>query len=306
MSQAHYTYLYILLIFLPKGLSQLVKTQRVVTVTLGETAHFSCMLLQPKDVLQVTWQKETSGGIENVATYNKRFGPVVNLPFQGKVAFQDEGLKNCSVIIRRVTREDESCYRCLFNAYPDGAISGRTCLQVIELYGPKVTQSNDTHNSSEFTLSCSATGRPAPIVVWDIRNHLALDYSPMVNITHPNGTVTVTISSTVAVPSLPDHSTVFGCVVSSGSVNQAVYMEIPGQHKVVDSGWIHGKGQHKVVDSVWIYGKGISDFAGMTLVGVIITVCGIVCWFKQRHPKSRENKIEHNTMRLKSEGFSPH
>ncbi|KAL1022023.1 hypothetical protein UPYG_G00021220 [Umbra pygmaea] len=71
-----------------------------------------------------------------------------------------------------------------------------------------------------------------------------------------------------------------GCVVSSGSVIQAVYMEIPGQHKVVDSGWI--------------YGKGISGGAGMTILGVIITVCGIVCWFKHKHRKSREKRTQHD------------
>eukprot|EP00063_Salmo_salar_P029885 XP_014004720.1 PREDICTED: OX-2 membrane glycoprotein-like [Salmo salar] len=124
------SYLTLLLLFLPEGLSQLVRTQQVVTATLGEDAHFSCRLMKPKNVLQVTWQKVTPGATENVATYNKRFGPVVNPPFQRKVEFEDEGLQNYSIVIRGVSRGDESCYKCLFNAYPEGAISGRTCLQI--------------------------------------------------------------------------------------------------------------------------------------------------------------------------------
>uniref|UniRef100_A0A674BR46 Immunoglobulin V-set domain-containing protein n=1 Tax=Salmo trutta TaxID=8032 RepID=A0A674BR46_SALTR len=64
--------------------------------------------------------------MENVATYNKRFGPVVNPPFQRN--FEDEGLQNCSIVIRGVSRGDKSCYKCLFNTFPDGPISGRTCL----------------------------------------------------------------------------------------------------------------------------------------------------------------------------------
>ncbi|XP_038843184.1 OX-2 membrane glycoprotein-like, partial [Salvelinus namaycush] len=112
------------------GFSQLVRTQHVVTATLGEDAHFSCRLMKPKDELQVSWQKVTPGEIDNVATYNKRFGPIVNPPFQRNVEFEDEGLQNCTIVIRGVSRGDESCYKCLFNAYPDGAISGRSCEQL--------------------------------------------------------------------------------------------------------------------------------------------------------------------------------
>uniref|UniRef100_A0A4W5PBX4 Immunoglobulin V-set domain-containing protein n=1 Tax=Hucho hucho TaxID=62062 RepID=A0A4W5PBX4_9TELE len=88
-----------------------------------------CSLMKPEDVRQVTWQKETTRANENVATYSKR-GPYVNLPFQGKVEFEDEGLQNCSIVIRGVSRGDESCYKCLFNTFPDGPIRGRTCLHV--------------------------------------------------------------------------------------------------------------------------------------------------------------------------------
>ncbi|CAB1327508.1 unnamed protein product, partial [Coregonus sp. 'balchen'] len=227
------------------GFSQLVRTQQVVTATLGEDAHFSCRLMRPKDVLQVTWQKVTPGAIENVATYNKRFGPVVNPPFKGKVEFEDEGLQNCSIIIRGVSRGDESCYKCLFNAYPDGAISGRTCLRVNELYGPSllITQTNNSHT----TLSCSATGRPAPIVTWE--DSEILENFTIANVTHPNGTVTVTITATVAAFSLPDKDTMVRCVVSSGGAIKQRSMVIPardqasfaGQSQVSDDDWISGK-----------------------------------------------------------------
>uniref|UniRef100_A0A8C7KDR0 Uncharacterized protein n=1 Tax=Oncorhynchus kisutch TaxID=8019 RepID=A0A8C7KDR0_ONCKI len=68
------------------GLSHLVRTQQVVTATLGEDA-------------------------------------VLNY----------EGLQNCSIVIRGVSRGDESCYKCLFNTFPDGPISVRTCLHVNDL-----------------------------------------------------------------------------------------------------------------------------------------------------------------------------
>ncbi|XP_045569805.1 OX-2 membrane glycoprotein-like [Salmo salar] len=182
--------------------------------------------MTPKDVRQVTWQKVTTGANENVATYSKR-GSNVNPPFQGKVEFEDEGLQNCSIVIRGVSRGDESCYKCLFNTFPEGPISGRTCLHVNELYGPSllITQTNNSHT----TLSCSATGRPVPIVTWD--NIEILENSTMINVTHLNGTVTVTITSTLAAFSLPDKDTRVGCVVSlfSGGVTKNVSMVIPAR-----------------------------------------------------------------------------
>eukprot|EP00063_Salmo_salar_P068474 XP_014043309.1 PREDICTED: OX-2 membrane glycoprotein-like [Salmo salar] len=181
--------------------------------------------MTPKDVWAVTWQKVTTETNENVATYSKR-GSNVNPPFQGKVEFEDEGLQNCSIVIRGVSRGDESCYKCLFNTFPDGPISGRTCLQVNELYGPSllITQTNNSHT----TLSCSATGRPVPIVTWD---DMMIEHSTMVNVTHLNGTVTVTITFTLAAFSLPDKDTRVGCVVSlfSGGVTKNVSMVIPAR-----------------------------------------------------------------------------
>ncbi|XP_071186737.1 OX-2 membrane glycoprotein-like isoform X3 [Salvelinus alpinus] len=105
----------------------------------------------------------------------------VNPPFQRNVEFEDEGLQNCSIVNRGVSRGDESCYKCLFNTYPDGPISGRTCLHINELYGPSllITQTNNSHTA----LSCSATGRPVPIVTWD---HIMIEHSTTVDVTHPN------------------------------------------------------------------------------------------------------------------------
>ncbi|KAK6325657.1 hypothetical protein J4Q44_G00049990 [Coregonus suidteri] len=106
------------------GLSQSVRTQQVVTATLGEDAVLNCELMKPKDKRQ----KATAGANVNVATHSKRWGPVVNPPYKDKVEFEDEELQTCAIFIRGVSRGDECCFKCLFNAYRDGAISGRTCL----------------------------------------------------------------------------------------------------------------------------------------------------------------------------------
>lgn len=101
------------------------------------------------------------------------------------------------------------------------------CCGPIELYGPSllITQTNNSHT----TLSCSATGRPVPIVTWD--NTEILENSTMINVTHLNGTVTVIITFTLAAFSLPDKDTRVVCVVSlfSGGVTKNVSMVIPAR-----------------------------------------------------------------------------
>uniref|UniRef100_I3JHN6 Ig-like domain-containing protein n=1 Tax=Oreochromis niloticus TaxID=8128 RepID=I3JHN6_ORENI len=120
--------------FFVTGAAAVIQTQQTVLAAVGEDAEFSCQLLETKVVLQVTWQKISAGGETNVATYNKYFGQRVNDGFNDKVEFKYTGLQNCSIVIRNVTEQDEGCYRCLFNTYPEGAFIGRTCLQ-ISVYG---------------------------------------------------------------------------------------------------------------------------------------------------------------------------
>ncbi|XP_078022094.1 OX-2 membrane glycoprotein-like isoform X2 [Epinephelus lanceolatus] len=113
-----------------KGLAAVVETQQTVMAAVGEEALLNCQLMQPKDVLQVTWQKILPDKEQNVATYTEYFGEKVNRDFRDKVEFKYAGLQNSSIVIRRVTEEDEGCYHCLFNTYPDGALTGSTCLQL--------------------------------------------------------------------------------------------------------------------------------------------------------------------------------
>ncbi|XP_049919328.1 OX-2 membrane glycoprotein-like isoform X2 [Epinephelus moara] len=119
-----------LLGFLQKGLAAVIETQQTVMAAVGEEALLTCQLMQPKDVVQVTWQKVLPEGVKNIATYTEYFGQRVNPDFRDKVEFKYAGLQNSSIVIKRVTEEDEGCYYCLFNTYPDGALTGSTCLQL--------------------------------------------------------------------------------------------------------------------------------------------------------------------------------
>ncbi|KAG7236427.1 hypothetical protein INR49_000785, partial [Caranx melampygus] len=120
----------------PKGQTAVVQTQQTVEAAVGEDARLSCHLLQPKDVHQVTWQKVLPEGKKILATYSKRFGSRVSPDLKDKVEVKDAGLQNCSIVIRDVSEQDGGCYLCLFNSFPDGALTGKTCLQLYELHEP--------------------------------------------------------------------------------------------------------------------------------------------------------------------------
>nr|XP_020456326.1 uncharacterized protein LOC109960513 [Monopterus albus] len=111
-----------------QGVTAVIQTQQTVLAAVGEEASLNCQLLETKDVVQVTWQK-ISPEKKNLATYSKYSGQWVN---SDKIEFKETGLQSSAIIVRNVTQQDEGCYSCLFNTDPDGALIGRTCLQ---LYG---------------------------------------------------------------------------------------------------------------------------------------------------------------------------
>ncbi|XP_072556991.1 nectin 1a-like [Paramormyrops kingsleyae] len=182
------------LICISRGITDLVRTQQLVMASLGEDVNLKCELTKQRNVKQVTWQRVSEQKSENMATYSERFGATVARPFRKNVNFLEIGLQQCSIVIKRVQWSDESCYKCLFNLIPDGAISGRTCLKIYELHKP-IFVVKPVSGESKLLLTCSATGRPAPELSWDIED-TALEHSTTYN---QNGTITVTKTATVQI-----------------------------------------------------------------------------------------------------------
>uniref|UniRef100_A0A3Q3G9N5 Ig-like domain-containing protein n=1 Tax=Labrus bergylta TaxID=56723 RepID=A0A3Q3G9N5_9LABR len=178
------------------------KTSLTVAAAVGEQACLNCLLIQTKEVLQVTWQKILPDRESNVITYDKYLKKLVNADFQGKVELIDAGLQNSSILIRNVTEEDEGCYRCMFNTYPDGALTATTCLK---LYG----QYLESNSPEEVIVFCSATGRPAPTVTLNVLHH-KLNFSTH-SFKNTNGTVTV--NTTCLLMRSYDNSTQVECEV---------------------------------------------------------------------------------------------
>ncbi|XP_070849970.1 OX-2 membrane glycoprotein-like [Chaetodon trifascialis] len=209
-----------------RGQTSLIQTQQTVMAAVGREATLKCQLIQPKDVLQVTWQKRLPGGEKNVCSYTTEFGQRVNRDFRDKVKFKAAGLQNSSIVIRNVTELDEGCYRCLFNTAPEGALTATTCLRLYELHEP-ILHVGESNSSEEVVVSCSATGRPAPTVTLRVLQK-DLHLSPYSSVTVPNSNGTVTVTTAAVLSGFNDSSTQVGCAVRvlSGPQMEA-FMMIP-------------------------------------------------------------------------------
>ncbi|XP_015247473.1 PREDICTED: OX-2 membrane glycoprotein-like [Cyprinodon variegatus] len=215
------------------GAAAVVQTQLNVLAAEGEDAPLSCQLLETKDVQQVTWQKVFGRKERNICSYSEYFGQTVNPEFKNKVQFTEAGLKNSAIVIRKVTEQDEGCYLCLFNIYPDGALIGRTCLNVYELHEPILNVSR-SNVSAESVVSCSATGRPAPTVTLTVlQQNLSFSHYNSSSVTHSNGTVTVTTTALLSASC----STQVGCSVSVlSAAPREKLITVPGVKGTSDDG----------------------------------------------------------------------
>ncbi|XP_075951232.1 uncharacterized protein LOC142953049 [Anarhichas minor] len=256
-----------------KGQTALIESQHTVLAAFGDDACLNCQLMQSKDVVQVTWQKISPEGKTDLATDNKHFGQKVNSGFQGRVEFKAAGLQNSSIVIRNVTDQDQGCYLCLFNTYPDGALTGRTCLQLYELH-EAVLHVRESNSAEEVLVSCSATGRPAPTVT------LTVPHCNSTSITNTNGTVTVT--TTAVLSRLSDNSSV-GCAVRVLSCPQIeVYAEIPEVKQSSADGFDVGSGSDNDFNICLIIGL---VFGGLCVCAAA-AAAAITVLYKQKHQNS--------------------
>ncbi|XP_030327897.1 nectin-4-like [Strigops habroptila] len=157
----------------PPGSVQ-VMHRKVQSVRAGGNVTFSCQSVAKEDVLQVTWQKETDGVEDNIATYSVMNGQKIAKGYVGHVSFAHTELQASAISLHGVTLQDEGCYKCIFNTFPLGALTGRMCLKVYAISDPKVEAklipSPDKAEDSEKVvgMSCSATGKPAPKITWHL------------------------------------------------------------------------------------------------------------------------------------------
>uniref|UniRef100_A0A3B5PV36 OX-2 membrane glycoprotein-like n=1 Tax=Xiphophorus maculatus TaxID=8083 RepID=A0A3B5PV36_XIPMA len=279
---------------LQTGQFALIETKETVWAAVGDQASLSCRLTEDKDVLQITWQKVHPVGEKNLATYTKKFGSRVSSGLEEKMDFQYESLQSCSMVIRKVTEQDEGCYRCLFNTYPKGALIGWTCLKLCELHGPfiDISRSNSPPGS---VVTCSATGRPVPMVTLTVlHQNLSFSHYNTSRVSNTNGTVTFT--TTVLLSAL--NSTQIGCSVSVDSAApRELLVTVPGLTETSDS-----------LDEDFESDDKDKGRLVAVAMGLLVIFCGAfggltMLWFRKRHQNRKEKNPTEQTRNNQSEEF---
>ncbi|NXF04057.1 OX2G protein, partial [Smithornis capensis] len=200
-----------------------VMNRKVQSVQAGGNITFSCQSVTKEDVIQVTWQKETDGAEDNIATYSTMNGQKIAKGYASHVSFAHSELQTSAISLHGVTLQDEGCYKCIFNTFPSGAVTGRMCLKVYAISDPKVeaklVPSQDKAENSEkvVRMSCSATGKPAPKITWQLPS--ILQQKPReYHIKFSNQTVTVISNFTHTQPKILQEYPI-ACVIQHPSLN---------------------------------------------------------------------------------------
>uniref|UniRef100_A0A8C3B9N0 Ig-like domain-containing protein n=1 Tax=Cairina moschata TaxID=8855 RepID=A0A8C3B9N0_CAIMO len=151
----------------------------------GDAATLRCTLTEPSDVVQVTWQKDSEKKYTNIATYSTMLGLKIHDPYQDRMNFTSLVLNDTSITFWAASLDDTGCYVCLFNVFPHGSMSGRTCLSV---FGLSVSVHYNISKGHLIAI-CNAVGFPEPTISW---NNL-FNYTPtQEKVRHTNGLMSIT------------------------------------------------------------------------------------------------------------------
>uniref|UniRef100_A0A663NCX1 Ig-like domain-containing protein n=1 Tax=Athene cunicularia TaxID=194338 RepID=A0A663NCX1_ATHCN len=214
----------------PPGSVQ-VMHRKVQSVRAGGNVTFSCRSVTKEDVLQVTWQKETDGAEDNIATYSMINGQKIAKGYVGHVSFSHSELQASSISLHGVTLQDEGCYKCIFNTFPSGAVTGRMSILDHRVEAKLIPSPDKAENSEKLVgISCSATGKPAPKITWHLPS--ILQQKPKeYHIKLGNQTVTV-ISNFTHTHSKILHEYPIACMIQHPSLN--VTLVLPTDSLVQD------------------------------------------------------------------------
>ncbi|KAM5276621.1 OX-2 membrane glycoprotein-like isoform 2-T2 [Hipposideros larvatus] len=153
---------------------------------LNTPASLRCSLETSQEVLVVTWQKIKAASPENMVTFSKTHGVVVQAAYKDKINITELGLQNSTITFWNTTLEDEGCYKCLFNTFGSGKVSGIACLT---LFVQPTVFLHYKLFEDHLNITCSANARPAPAISWKVSGS-GMDNSTEI-LSHPNGTTSV-------------------------------------------------------------------------------------------------------------------
>ncbi|XP_052014846.1 nectin-1-like [Apodemus sylvaticus] len=143
---------------------QRIKHKNYETAVLGRNVTIFCNLTSLEDVLQITWQKIQGSLPHNIGTYSHKYGEKILSPYVNRLQCKILEPSASFMTIQGVTFEDEACYKCLFNTFPQGSQGGQTCLNILTV-SELVTELQSAPGSEDLhILRCSAVGKPAPVI----------------------------------------------------------------------------------------------------------------------------------------------
>lgn len=208
--------------------SIMVKSERKLSAAVGKNVTLLCQLMTIKEnVIQITWQKESGNFTGTVATTSKAYGQKLLGYYTKRAKHSTNNIPNVSAItISPVTPEDEGCFRCIFNLFPLGASTGIVCLDVYEAY--LLEPYLDVLEIAQpdlldklHTVTCSATGKPAPSITWILPEKM--DITPETyTIINSNTTETVISNFTLTISTMRDVPVT--CVVQHPSLSSERYL----------------------------------------------------------------------------------
>uniref|UniRef100_A0A8B9I195 Ig-like domain-containing protein n=1 Tax=Astyanax mexicanus TaxID=7994 RepID=A0A8B9I195_ASTMX len=193
------------------------------SATLGLSASLSCSLPGVGGIKQVTWQhRDPAGSVHAVITLSESLEQLVGEQYAGKVQLAADSLNATTLLIRNITFAEEGCYTCKFYVYPSGTVNFFTPVWLLHKLHPLLTQMALPDPTEKRAASCSATGKPAPVVRWMCEGQ-EIRASSDNNITNEDGTVTTT-SYLASLPEECSGETV-ECVAESGKMKLTEHLQ---------------------------------------------------------------------------------
>uniref|UniRef100_A0A8C1QS48 CD80-like immunoglobulin C2-set domain-containing protein n=1 Tax=Cyprinus carpio TaxID=7962 RepID=A0A8C1QS48_CYPCA len=135
---------------------------------------------------------------------------------------------SASIEIKNATFEDEACYICSFKVYPFQPKRQTMCLTVKVLQPIIHPSVNPAPNSDpDVVVSCSATGKPAPTILWKSAEK-ELNFGSN-NFTTLNKDSSTTITSNITLPLSQFHGKYVECVTQSDGIEKSVHILVPDE-----------------------------------------------------------------------------
>ncbi|XP_071989344.1 OX-2 membrane glycoprotein-like isoform X2 [Engystomops pustulosus] len=95
----------------------------------GGRADLTCRISSLLDVVQVTWQRRTGDSYQTLVTRSRRFGVKISKSYENRVsAPRTKNLGTSTIALSELEIDDVSCFRIIYNLFPEGTLEGDVCL----------------------------------------------------------------------------------------------------------------------------------------------------------------------------------